>query len=148
MASFHEIFGDSDPDESFEGFPDSDINDSAVTLTGEEGDDEDDMSVKSLSSDEEESEESTDESSSGESNDDVVAPPARGNVRQSVEEKIVTWSERKTNVNFPLYSEMPGPTVMLDADKVDLDFFALMFNLDLCVWIAAETYQYAEQLQR
>ena len=38
-----------------------------------------------------------DESSSDESNDDVVAPPAEGNVRQSVEEKVVTWSERKTN---------------------------------------------------
>ena len=54
---------------------------------------------------------------------------------------------RKTNVNFPHYSEIPGPTVTLDADKVALDFFALMFNLDLCVWIAAETNCYAEQLQ-
>ena len=54
MASFHEIFGDSDPDESFEGFRDSDINDSAVTSTAED-DEEDDISVKSLSSDEEES---------------------------------------------------------------------------------------------
>ena len=42
---------------------------------------------------------------------------------------------------------MPGPTVTLDADKVELDFFALMFSLDLCVWIAAETNPYAEQLQ-
>ena len=145
MASFHEIFGDSDPDESFEEFRDSDINDSAVTLTIEEGDDEGDISVKSLSSDEEESEESMDESSSDESNDDV-APPAGGNVRRSVEGKVVTWSERKTNVNFPLYSVIPGPTVTLDADKVKLDFFALMFNLDLCVWIAAETNRFAEQL--
>ena len=102
MASFHEIFGDSDPDESFEGFCDSDINDSAVTSTVEEGDDEDDISMKSLSSDEEESEESMDKSSSDKSNDDVVASPAGGNVRRNVEEKAVTWSERKTNVNFPL----------------------------------------------
>ena len=72
MASFHEIFGDSDPDESFERFRDSGINDSAVTSTVEEDDDEDDISVKSLSSDEEESEESMDESSSDESNN-VVA---------------------------------------------------------------------------
>ena len=43
MASFH----DSDP-ESFEGFRDSDINDSDVTSTVEEDDDEDDRSVKSL----------------------------------------------------------------------------------------------------
>ena len=60
MVSFHEIFGDSDPDESFEGFCDSDINDSGVTSTVEEDDEEDDISVKSLSSDEEESEESMD----------------------------------------------------------------------------------------
>ena len=50
MASFHEIFGDSDPDESFEGFRDSNINGLAVTSTVEEDDDEDDISVKSLSS--------------------------------------------------------------------------------------------------
>ena len=60
----------------------------------------------------------------------------------------MTWSEKKTNVNFPRYNEMPGPTVTLDADKVELDVFALMFNLDLCVWIAAETNHYSEQLQR
>ena len=98
MASFHEIFGDSDPNESFEGFRDSDINDSAVTSTVEEDDDEDDISVKSLSSDEDESEESMDESSSDESNDDVAAPHTRGNDRQSVKENVVTWSEKKTNV--------------------------------------------------
>ena len=147
MASFHEIFGDGDPDESFERFRDSDINDSTVTSTIEEDDDEDDISVKSLSSDEEESEESTDESSSDESND-VAAPRTGGTGRQSVKENVVTWSEKKTNVKFPRYNEMPGPTVTLDADKVELDFFALMFNLDLCVWIAAETNRYAKQLQR
>ena len=97
MASFHEIFGDSDPDESFEGFRDSDINDSAVTSTVED-DDEDDISVKSLSSDEEESEESTDESSLDKSNDDVAAPRTGGTGRQSVKENVVTWSEKKTNV--------------------------------------------------
>ena len=125
MASLHEIFGDSDPDESFEGFRDSDINDSAVILTVEEDDDEDDISVKSLSSDEEKSEESTDESSSDNQSNNDVAPPAGGNVRGIVEEKVVTWSERRTDVNFPCYSEMPGPTVTLDADKVELDFFCL-----------------------
>ena len=85
MVSFHEIFGDSNPDKSFKGFRDSDINDSVVTLTVEEDDDEDGVSVKSLFSDEEES---TDESSSDESNDHVVAPRAGGTVRQSVEEKL------------------------------------------------------------
>ena len=70
-----------------------------------------------------------------------------GVMTESVKENVVTWSEKKTNVNFPHYNEMPGPTVTLDADKVELDFFALMFNLDLCVWIAAETNRYAEQLQ-
>ena len=114
MANFHEIFGDSDPDESFEGFRDSDINDSAVTSTVEEDDDEDDVSVKSLSSDQEKSEEGTDESSSDESNDHFVAPRAGGTVRQCVKEQVVTWSERKTDANFPLYSEMPGPTITLD----------------------------------
>ena len=149
MASFHEIFGDSDPEKSFEEFYDSDINDSAVTLTVEEDDEEDDISVKSLSSDEEESEESMDKSSSNndESNNDDVASPAGGNVRWRVQGKVVTWDERKTNSNFPCYSEMPGPTVTSDVDKVKLYFFALMFNLDLCVWIAAETNSYAEQLQ-
>ena len=148
MASFHEIFGDSDPDESFEGFRDPDINDSAFTSTVEEDNDEDDISVKSLSSDEEESEESMDKSSLDESNDDVAAPHTGGNDRQSVKENIVTWSEKKTNFNFPHYNKMPGPTVTLEADTVELDFFALMFNLDLCVWISAETNCYAEQLQQ
>ena len=122
MVSFHEIFGDSDPDESFEGFCDSDINDSDVTSTVEEDDEEDDISVKSLSSDEEESEESMDKPSLDESNDDVAAPRTGRNDRQSVKENVVTWSEKKTNVNFPLYNEMPGPTVTSDADKVELDF--------------------------
>ena len=99
MASFHEIFGDSDPDESFDRFRDSHMNDSAVTSTVKD-DDEDDISVKSLSSGEEESEESTDESSSEESNDDVVAPCARGNVRWSVEEKVVTWVKEKLMLTF------------------------------------------------
>ena len=90
VASLHEIFGNSNPAKSFEGLDNSDVNDSAVTLTVEEDDDEDDISVNSLYSDEEESEENMDESSSDESNNDAVAPPARGNVRRRVEEKVVT----------------------------------------------------------
>ena len=157
MASNHEnfdlVFGNSDSDSEeyfdFEGFTAAEINDSSVqTSIVEEDDEGDDISVESLTSDDEDIME---KSSSDESDHDVVLPAAGGNVKQRVfrpPAKVVIWTERKSNVNFPHYNENSGPSKTLNADKKEIDFFALLFNLDLCVWIAAETNRYAEHLQQ
>ena len=120
MVSFH----DSDPDESFEGFHDSDINDSDVTSTVEEDDDEDDRSVKSLLQMKKKVKKVRTNLHQM-SKMIMLLHHVLGALSDGVLRKKLTWSERKTYVNFPLYSEMPGPTVTLDVDKVELGFFCL-----------------------
>ena len=158
MVSNHQtfdlVFGNSDSDSEeyfdFEGFTATEINnDSVQTSIVEEDDEDDDISVESLTSDDEDT---MDESSSDESDHDVVLPAARGNVRQRVfrpPEKVIIWTERKSNVNFPCYNENSGSSKTLNANKKEIDFFCFSIQFGpVCVWIAAETNRYAELLQQ
>ena len=43
--------------------------------------------------------------------------------------------------------DTPGPVAILDRTKKGKDFYYLMFPLALCIWIANETNQYANQIQ-
>ena len=151
MASnvYQELFEDSDPDEVFEGFSREELEDTRPVINLNQPEDDDDLSVYEYSSEREESETSEDDE----------APLANNNVEhgrnraggrnndRSVENKEEIWTETFTRTNLPEYLEIPGPKVILDRTKTELDFFNLLLPLNLCAWIANETNRYATQCQ-
>ena len=46
-------------------------------------------------------------------------------------------------MTFPEYTVIPGPTTILGQEKTELDFFNLLFPLNLCAWIANKMNCYA-----
>ena len=134
---YQELFEDSDPDKVFEGFSREELEETRPVLNLNQPEDDDDLSVYEYSSEREESETSEDDE----------APLANNNFEHGRNNDHSFENKTLTRTNLPEYLEIPGPKVTLDRTKTELDFFNLLFPLNLCAWIANETNHYATQCQ-
>ena len=147
-----EIFGEeeSDQENDFEGFTAEELAEARAGLSRNQVEDDDDISVDEYNS---ESEDSSTEDEEAEdtivNNDNRAQRPRAGgrNNNGTARNQDRIWTETFTKTTIPNYSEIPGPKVILDASKTELDFFNLLFPLNLCAWIANETNRYATQVQ-
>ena len=146
---YQELFEDSDPDEVFEGFLREELEETRPVLNLNQPEDDDDLSVYEYSSESEESETSEDDEASLANNNFEHGRNRAGgrNNDRSVGNKEEMWTETFTRTNLPEYLEIPGPKVILDRTKTELDFLNLLFPLNLCAWITNETNRYATQCQ-
>ena len=143
----NEIFGEeeSNQENNFEGFTAQELAEARAGLSRNQVEDDDDISVDEYKS---ESEDSSTEDTIVNNDNRAQRPRARGrNNNGAAQNQDRIWTETFTKTTIPNYSEILGPKVILDASKTELDFFNLLFPLNLCAWIANETNHYATQVQ-